>query len=259
MFAWTARLLGIRTRRGFRLFLRGIAIVVGAVSGYLIAVLIEFTLYEWSVLALAFLIAATLFEFVLGDLIAEHSYPIETEKKLALLEARLGTQAISSITDMLNRIIRKFKACDQNRISATVHLLIDLSPSAEVRTRRGLLQLTDYVGPFGGDKGRITTLDKGIIGRCARTEKREIVNFADQHEYERRMVEEFGFLRKEAESHTKSARSYLAEPIKIDGQVVGVMYFFSTEAQVFPLAARQAELSERAKDLGAILKVVALV
>jgi hypothetical protein len=259
MFASLLRKIGIRTRRGFRLFLRAAAVIFVTCCGYAIALLIDLKLHAWSILPFAVLLGSTLFEFVLGDLVAEQSYPIETEKKLALLEQRLGNNAIVSMSDMLRRTIGRFEACDTHKISATVHVVIELSPSQEADRRFGLLQLTDYVGPMGGDKGRITTLDKGIVGRCARTGKAEFVNFADSNEYRRRMVEEFGFLDHEAASHTRIARSYLAEPIKVEERVVGVLYFFSTDPQVFPHAVRNSDIAEKARDLGAILQVISIV
>ncbi|GAF86355.1 unnamed protein product, partial [marine sediment metagenome] len=39
---------------------------------------------------LVLLIVSTIFEFILADIVAERSYPTETEKKLALLERQLG-------------------------------------------------------------------------------------------------------------------------------------------------------------------------
>ena len=203
----------------------------------------------------------TFLEFIFADRIAEKRYPLETEKKLALLEEKLGTLAVRSISEKLGRIISSFNACDQSRISGTVHLIVELLRSPEGKARNGLLQLTEYVGPKGGHKGRITTLDQGIIGRCARTGKIEHVNFLNENEYRSRMVEEFGFSKKESDTHTKIARSYLAIPLVADSEPdpIGVLYFFSTEPQVFPIAASDSGLDAKALDVLDVLKTASIV
>lgn len=253
------RTLGIRTRWQFRLALRGFAIIIGIGSGYAIALLMAKSLFWWSALPLALLIASTIFEFILADIVAERSYPIETEKKLALLERTLGIRAVQSISRKLERIIQSFKACDQSRVSGTVHVIVELAFSPDGKIRFGLLQLTDYIGSWGGSKGRITALTQGIIGRCARTGRIEHVNFADETEYRRRMADEFGFSKQEAESHTTIARSYISVPLLLDSRVVGVLYFFSTDPQVFPHAVRDSNLTARAQDVLDVLRTALIV
>src|SRR5215207_5632642 len=159
-----ARRLGIRTRRQFRLALRGLAVALITLGGFAVAVMLEMKLFRLSGVPLIVVLGATVLEFVLSDRIAERSYPFETEKILDLLERQLGQRAVESITEKLELIIQSFQACDQSRISGTVHVLVNLDPTPEGSTRLGLLQLTNYVGPRGGNKGRITTLDQGIIG-----------------------------------------------------------------------------------------------
>ena len=225
--------VGIRTRRQFRLTLRAVAIIIGACSGYVIALLLSKSLLWLSIIPFTILLLSTFFEFILADLIAEHSHPFDTEKKLDLLERTLGYRAVQSISQKLERIIMNFKACDQSKISGTVHLQVELSPSPEGKSRYGLLQLTNYVGPRGGSKGRITTLDQGIIGRCARTTRIEHVNFADETEYRNRMIEEFGFSKQEATLHTAIARSYIAIPIVTESLIAGVLYFFLPNHRYF--------------------------
>jgi len=68
------------------------------------------------------------------------------------------------------------------------------------------------------------------------------------------MVEESGFAKGEAESHTTIGRSYLAEPLFHGPKVIGVLYFFTSEPQVFPYAAGECDLASDAKDLIDILK-----
>jgi len=233
--------------------------MLGVGSGYAIEILIENHLFWWSALPFTFVVFSTFFEFILADLITEHNYPIETEEKLDLLERQLGIRAVETISEKLERMIQTFRACDRSCMSGTLHIIVELAPVPETRTRFGLLQLTNYVGPRGGSKGRITTLDQGIIGRCARTGKAEYVNFSDEYEYRRRMVEEFGFSMEQADSRTTIARSYIAVPLFLNSRVVGVLYFFSTEPQVFPHAARESNLAESAQDLVAILRTASIV
>jgi hypothetical protein len=254
-----AKKLGIRTRRQFRLAIRWLAVVIGVGSGFAVGLLMELHWFWWSAVPGVLLLLATIVEFVFGDYIAEQSYPMETEKKIALLERRLGALAVQSIADKLTRRIASFQACDTSQISGTVHVIVELPPSPEMKERYGLLQLTNYVGPHGGSKGRITTLEKGIIGRCARTGKMEFVNFADANEYRRRMVEEFGFSKEEAERHTTIARSYIAEPLFLGPKIIGVLYFFSSEPQVFPYAADASDLKSDTQDLVDLLKTVSIV
>jgi len=251
--------LHIKTRRQFRLTVRALAVIVAATSAFGVGVFVEFHWFRRATAAFVVGLTATLVELILGDYLAEHTYPFETEKKLEILEHRLGEAAVRAITEKLRRIIASFAACDTRQISGTVHILVELSGSAEDKVRYGLLQLTDYVGPHGGSKGRITTMEKGIVGRCARTAKTEYVNFADVHVYRKRMVEEFGFSRAETERHTTFAKSYIAEPLMLGPNVIGVLYFFSSEAQVFPHAAREADLTSKAQDLVDLLKIVSIV
>ena len=111
----------------------------------------------------------------------------------------------------------------------------------------------------GGSKGRITTLDQGIIGRCARTGKTEYVNFSDEREYQgewwRNLVSQW----EQAESRTTIARSYIAVPLFEIHELSASWYFFSTEPQVFPHAARESNLAESAQDLVAILRTASIV
>ena len=112
-------------------------------SGYAIALLVAESKLWWSAFAFAVLVVSTVFEFVLADRIAERSYPIDTEAKLDLLERKLGTRAVRSISEKLQRIILSFAACDQSCISGAVHIIAELDPSPEGRRQSGLLQLTE--------------------------------------------------------------------------------------------------------------------
>jgi hypothetical protein len=100
------------------------------------------------------------------------------------------------------------------------------------------------------------------------------VNFPTYDEYLRRMVEDFGFTEVEAKSHTKTGRSYLAVPIFTSDEsesdtpqdegvrrrrLVGVMYFFSTETQVFPIAVDRDAVEHHANDVAALLRASGIV
>ncbi len=100
---------------------------------------------------------------------------------------------------------------------------------------------------------------KGIIGRCLRTGKTEIVNFASEEEYDRRMVEEFSFTREEANECTKPARSYWAHPVFSCDELVGVIYLFSNELQVFPKAVKKPHLDQSAKHIANLLEVARVI
>jgi GAF domain-containing protein len=85
------------------------------------------------------------------------------------------------------------------------------------------------------------------------------VNFSTPAEYKRRMIEEFGFTQAEAERHTTAARSYLAFPVFSSGNVIGVMYFFSTEPQVFPKAADEDVLERHASVVAGLLRAAEII
>jgi hypothetical protein len=260
-----AREYGIQTQREFRLAVRIFAIFAGTIIAFAVAILLQIELFFWSVLPFLGLLGAAILEFLVSEPAAKQEYPYETEQILAMLERQLGQRAVEGISDKLGRIIQSFRVCDHSRISGTVHVIVPLAPTPEQRARSGLLQLTNYVGRHGGRKGRITTLEQGIIGRCARTGETEYVNFADNEEYRRRMVEEFGFSKAEAESHTTIARSYMAQPLVLSDSAddthptVGVLYFFSTEPQMFPRAAEESNLASNAEDVVQALKIAAIV
>ena len=85
------------------------------------------------------------------------------------------------------------------------------------------------------------------------------VNFASEEEYRRRMVEEFGFTQAEADRHTTTARSYLAYPLLDEGEPVSVIYFFSSQPQVFPLAADDGDLRDTAAEIGGLLRAAEIL
>lgn len=253
------KLLGIRTHRSFRLTIRLIALSVGLSAGFYMSVQLEQENFQTGFWFFLIVMATALLEFVLGDVFADQSFPFDTERKLSLMEERLGSNAIDFISSRLKQTINELVGCDSTGVSATVHVLAELNATNDSHTRYGLLQLTDYVGPEGGRKGRVTLINQGIIGRCARTEEMEIVDFSDATEYQSSMVREFGFTKEDAKRHTTTARSYLAYPLKSEGTLIGVIYFFTAEPQVFPKAAKNAQLDRLATEFVNYLKLVQLV
>ncbi len=250
------QIIGIRTHRRFRLALRGFLLVFGLVAAFFTSVFIKQGEFKHAFCSYLVVIVSAFLEFVIADVLAEHSFPFNTERKLELMEKRLGRDIIGTITELLNELINEFKACDTGRISACVHVTTELAATMDQPVRGGLLQLTDYVGPASGKKGRVTLITQGLIGRCARTGSFETVNFADSSDYAKSMVREFGFTQIEAERHTKSARSYLAYPLKHSERTVGVLYFFSTEPQVFPYAVDIELLDKAASSIVNYIKLL---
>lgn len=146
------RLVGIRSHRSLRLSIRFIALVVGLYCAFRVGVFIQAgksSTAEWWHFGV---IVAAIAEFVFADVLAERSFPFDTERKLALMEKRIGENVIGVVTQRLSGMISEFRGCDSSLISATVHIITELTATADQRVRKGLLQLTDYVGPDGGKR-----------------------------------------------------------------------------------------------------------
>lgn len=259
LYFWLLKTLGIKRHSIFRRVMRFSFLVLGLFFAFFMSINIEDGAYIKAGFWLVGVISFAALEFVFADVIAELSFPVETERKMLLMEERLGSSTIEHISNRLTNTIRSFKACDRTLISGTVHLLTELNSTMDSRSRLGLLQLCDYVGSSGGRKGRVTQITQGVIGRCARTGNMETVEFADQKDYQASMVKNFGFTKKETASHTSSARSYLAYPIKREKEIIGVIYFFSTEPQIFPTAADAASLDNLSEELAGLLRIVGFV
>lgn len=252
------RFVGIKTHKSLRLSIRFIALVAGLYSVFRVATFIQKGHYDTAEFWHIGVIFTAIVEFVFADVFTDHAFPFDTERKLTLMEQRIGENAIRAISDRLAEMISEFHGCDKSLISATVHIVAELSATSDQRVRKGLLQLTDYVGPDGGKKGRVTLMTQGVIGRCARTAQVEIVGFADEKEYLDAMVKSFGFTAQEAARHTKAGRSYLAVPLVRDDIVIGVLYFFTSEPQVFPRAANLGLLRLAAKSIAELIGVIGL-
>jgi GAF domain len=249
----------LTTQRRLRLAIRLGVLIIGLIAAFVMSVKIQLLDFSGGAKWLLLVGAAAAVEFVFADVIAERSFPYDTERKLALMEERLGRSAIETISRRLRQAILELRGCDPTLVSATVHVITELGATADQRVREGLLQLTEYVGFEGGRKGRITLITQGIIGRCARTRELETVDFADADDYRESMVRDFGFSPDETERHSKRGRSYLAFPLTHSGKVVGVLYFFSREPQVFPRAVDQRRLEDLAREIVGYLALASLV
>lgn len=239
-----------------RIMLRIVAIVVAVAAGYGFTLLMEEKKYAWAIIPALCILFASVLEFVIGDIFVENKYPSETQRRLKRLENQIGTATLQEISSQLQGTIEQLSPCDKTAVSATVHLLVEISPPPYRTRARALLQLVNYVGSEskGTGKGRVITLDQGVIGRCVRTGKRAVVNFLSLNEYRRRMVAEFGFTDLEARQHSGRGRSYVAEPLLNENTIVGVLYLYSHETQVFPLAAESGLLKNVAGQIVSLLR-----
>lgn len=241
--------------RALRLQFRMGAIVAASVFAFWLAVRLEEQDYGGAVLPGLLLLGAALVEFVLAEVFVDRRFPSHTKRLLIRLDRALSKrQTGESMRAALDRCIGSFRGCRRESISATVHLQVEVF--GESGTEPRLLQITGYTTPrLGGEPWRFTDVAIGVIGRCLRTGRVEYVNFRDPAEYQRRMVEEFGFSRKQANQRTTNARSYLAYPVREDQHVIAVLYFFSTEPQVFPSVADMDRVDQTGQEILAYLRV----
>jgi hypothetical protein len=236
--------------RRFRLRMRLYALVAGLFCGYLVAIYVDEGDYDWALLPLGLVMAASVFELVIADIWLNTRYPASTRTVLDRLEidyARLNV----TVPAYMDELIRSLRGCDVRKVSGVIHLRAPLNTITG--SEDGLVQLTGYSGARRGGAWRTTEASKGIIGRCLRSGQTETASFASQAEFERRMVSEFGFFKDEAARHSREGRSYLATPIKAAGRLVGVLYLYSTEPQVFPHALDEDQLDSTAAMIGAFL------
>ena len=92
------RCVGIKTHRSFRLTIRTIALLVGLYSAFHLSVFLEKKEFEIAWYVFLVVIVAAFVEFVFADVLVDRSFPFDTERKLALMEKRLGAQVIEAIT-----------------------------------------------------------------------------------------------------------------------------------------------------------------
>jgi len=237
----------------FRLLLRCIAVIVGVFAAFIASVLVQENLYMWAVLPTTILLLAALGEFVLADVLTEKLYPATTAAILSRLEENLRGYH-DRIRDSIARAIGSLKGCDRSQISGTFHLKVDVFITLGGVSEPALVQVVDYSGRLGGKRWRFTAITKGLVGRCLRTGKPEAVSFSSEDEYRKRMVTEFGFTKAEVENRTRDARSYWAQPVIAGRDIVGILYLFSTEPQVFPRAINPDVLEGTANEIAAYLE-----
>jgi hypothetical protein len=198
---------------------------------------------------------------VIVDVLIDARFPRESQAFLDRLEDRAERTDINDrIREVLSLQIGRLKGCSPDRISAVVHLRVDVLSDFETGTVPGLIQLTDYTSKgLGGRKYRVLPPTKGIVGQCFRVGEPVWVNFRNLNEYRQRMVRDFGFTKAEAEKHTKTARSYYAYPLADGTRQVGVLYLFSVDPQVFPVAVGGTEISDAATSIIQLLKTAEIL
>jgi GAF domain-containing protein len=247
--------------RKYRAAVRLIILLLASMIGFWFAFLIQIERYGWAFAAALALGTLSILEFVVVDLIVESRFPRETRKFLETLQERLATTvAHEEILRHMKSCVEGFGGCDIGQISSTVHLRVSVvSPDSDGESA-GLVQVSDYTrAGLGGRRWRVLQATKGIVGRCLRLDEMVWVNFRSVEEYQRRMVAEFGFTREETASHTLTGRSYLAYPILHQGITIGVLYFFSTQPQVFPRAADPTELQQSAENIFGVLRTAGIL
>jgi hypothetical protein len=245
-------------RKRFRLWLRVVLLAVGILAAFASSILVQEREYQLAAIPICLVLLASLAEFVLADILTESLYPARTAAILEKLEANLLTYH-DRIRKSIDGAIQSLRACDTTRVSGTLHLKVELYSSSGDESELALVQVTEYSGRLGGKRWRFTSASKGLIGRCLRTGEPEWVNFATEAEYEDRMVREFGYPPAEIAKHTKEARSYWAQPVYSNRQMIGVIFLFSTEAQVFPLAVNPEALQSKADEIAAYLEGAGII
>ena len=245
-------------RKRFRIVGRSICLVVGFIFAYWAVILIGKGSYFFAFFPSIVVFIASFAEFILMDVFTEKIYPARTEKILADLEEKIP-KIEKNLSDELDSARNALKGCNIDQVSITLHLKVSVYSTVDEGSEDAFIQIIDYRGRFGGKRWRTVNATKGIIGRCLRTGKTEIVNFASEEEYDRRMVEEFSFTREEANKHTKPARSYWAHPVFSRDELVGVIYLFSNELQVFPKAVKKLRLDQSAKHIANLLEVARVI
>jgi len=254
-------LRGIPRRQRYRVYARVGTILAAAAAAYIFSVLVQERHYLWALIPALVLAVASIAEFVVTDLLLDKRFPPESAALLERLQQKLITTPIhDEIVSALNSCVGGFHGCDPSKISSTLHLRVDVLSEADSEVVPSLVQVARYTRPsLGGPRWRILNPAVGLVGRCLRLNDLVSVNFRDRSEYDHRMVAEFGFAPEDVKRHTTTARSYLASPLRDGGRVVGVLYFFSTEPQVFPIAADQGQLTRASEEVLRLLRVAEIL
>jgi GAF domain-containing protein len=248
-------------RRRLRAAIRVLVIILAAAALWAFSVLVQEKLYLQALAVAAAIAALSMFELFLADFLLDTTLPRSSRKFLERLQLKLvSTSMKEEILTALRACVESFEGCDVGRVSSTVHLAVPVSDPRDDGLSLRLFQLFEYTRPgLGGHRWRLTDPAKGIVGRCLRLQRKVWVNFPTATEYYDRMVEEFGFTPEEASRHTTTARSYLAMPLVDEGRTIGVLYFFSTEPQTFPIAADDGRLREAAATITGLLRVAEVI
>lgn len=248
-------------RRRLRTGIRVVVIITAAAALWAFSVLVQEKQYSFALGAAAFIALLSVFELFLADLLLDTSLPRSSRKFLEDLQLKLvSTSMKEEIIATLQACVGSFVGCDTARISSTVHLAVPVSDPRDDQASLRLFQPFEYTRPgLGGHRWRLTDPAKGIVGRCLRQQRKVWVNFRTAEEYRDRMVQEFGYTPDEASRHTTTARSYLAIPLVDEKRVIGVLYFFSTEPQTFPIAANEDRLRETAATIAGFLRIAEVI
>jgi len=253
-----ALLSQLSPRKRLKIIIRFIAILIAFAGTFFAAINIQKFEFRIAFFFSLLVVLASIIEFIISDILTEKIYPLRTQQLFNTLELKLARVRDGVITK-LREAVENLKGCDKNHVNVTVHLKVNFFSSIDDKIETGLVQLTDYYGNSSGASWRITSCYKGIIGRCLRTGEPEYVNFANEEEYEDRMIKEFGFTKSETEARSKNARSYYAYPIIINNQLIGVLYLYSTDFQVFPNSVDERKIASVSRDITMLLKAASIV
>lgn len=244
-------------RKRLKTVIRVFAIVMAFAGVYFAAIYIQKGDYELGLKYSLLVLFASILEFIISDFLSEKYYPARTRRLLDALELKVA-RVKDPLKHKLKETMEHLRGCDKSKVNAVVHLKVNVFSSIDDEIESALVQVTDYYGSSSRPPWRINSCYKGIIGRCLRTGEPEYVNFANVEEYKDRMVKEFGFTESEAKCRTNEARSYYAHPITRNSQLIGVLFLYSTDLQVFPNSIEKGKIDSISKDVAMLLETVGI-
>lgn len=250
-------------RKRRRFLYRGLSILIGFVALFFMTLLMELNKFYLAAIPGVLALLAAVFEFIVAEVLVERKYPSRTEKIIQAIDEKLEDLS-SKLIGVILETIKEFEACNREMINATIHLKVETFVSDGDGKVDSFLQILPYVSLgkkleefFLQDKKqwRAIPAHLGIIGRAMRTGRPETVNFSTQEEFHHRMITEFGFTKESATKRTLEARSYYAYPINNKTELIGVLYFFTSEQQVFPKAVDNKKIETSIKHLVDLLQL----